>query len=237
MSPDPAIAVEPPETDAERTARHLAGLKRLTELGLRLAEALVAQATGEAVDSEPAPRVISADPGLAFSRVGRCVRLTMALETRLASQPQSLLGSIEAGCKTLVDGIVAQDRVRVAEVKAKVRGVLGFVLETQAREAVEPAREDDIERLLTEAEDWLDEAHRDDDITDRPLAELVACICRDLGVDFDPSLWADEMLAAATEDDDPEPAEASYAPGRDYVTEDLGRRHHQISRRSGRRPP
>ncbi len=55
MLADPAIAVEPPETDAERTARHLAGLKRLTELGLRLAEALVAQATGEAGGGESAP--------------------------------------------------------------------------------------------------------------------------------------------------------------------------------------
>ena len=68
------------------------------------------------------------------------------------------------------------------EVKAKVRGVLGFVLEAQAREAGEPAREQDIERLLTEADDWLEATHEDEDVTGRPLGELVACICKDLGL-------------------------------------------------------
>jgi hypothetical protein len=163
----------------------------------------------------------------------------MALETRLAAgrQTQGLFSSIEAGCKTLVDDIIAQDRLEVAEVKAKVRGVLGFVLEAQAREAGEPAREQDIERLLTEADDWLEATHEDEDVTGRPLGELVACICRDLGVDFDPSLWADDELMAATQAPEPEPAAASYSPKPDFLTEDLSRRFNQISRRSGRRPP
>ncbi|HEX4261274.1 MAG TPA: hypothetical protein VHY76_09245 [Acetobacteraceae bacterium] len=76
------------ESDAARTARHLAMLRELAEIGMALARALGEQALAapqaEAPDPPAPPR---ADPGLAFARVARAVRQCIALEARIAAGP------------------------------------------------------------------------------------------------------------------------------------------------------
>jgi hypothetical protein len=51
------------------------------------------------------------------------------------------------------------------------------------------------ERLLADLEERLDDAEAGEDFADRPLGELVAGICRDLGVTPDWNLWRNEDWA------------------------------------------
>ncbi|HEX4261970.1 MAG TPA: hypothetical protein VHY76_12810, partial [Acetobacteraceae bacterium] len=89
-----AIPPTPPEeTAAERTARHLAMLRELAGIGMALARALGEQALAalappapETPEPAPAPAPPSrTDPGLAFARVTRAVRQTIALEARIVA--------------------------------------------------------------------------------------------------------------------------------------------------------
>ncbi|HEX4260622.1 MAG TPA: hypothetical protein VHY76_05940, partial [Acetobacteraceae bacterium] len=88
-----------PSTDPERTARHLAMLRELAEIGMALARALGEQAlaaleapaTPDAAapqaEATPQPSTARTDPGLAFARVARAVRQCIALEARIAAGP------------------------------------------------------------------------------------------------------------------------------------------------------
>ncbi len=87
-----AIPPTPPEEPAaERTARHLAMLRELAEIGMALARALGQQAlaalappAAETPEPAPAPTPPSRiDPGLAFARIARVVRQIIALEARI----------------------------------------------------------------------------------------------------------------------------------------------------------
>ncbi len=96
-----------PPADPDRTARHLAMLQRLSEIGMALAcavgeralAALTPPATPErapetdpAPEPEPEPAPIRpgpgrADPALVFARLAGTVRQCIALEARLAAGP------------------------------------------------------------------------------------------------------------------------------------------------------
>jgi hypothetical protein len=142
----------------EMAERHGRVLTELAELGLGLARRLAARA--EASQDDAAAEALA----LAFHRVSRSVRLTLALESRLAGERRQGL---------------REDRVLTARAvearKDQVRAAL--------TRAVQAEREtDDAERLLDELDERLDE----DALFDRFLAGPVeACIARiraDLGL-------------------------------------------------------
>src|SRR4051794_30180318 len=91
---DESATVEAEPDDAEaraeaRTARQLAMLQELAEIGLQIARAVrdEALARAEPVDEDAAPRLSpfgSGDLGLIYSRISRAVRQTLALESRIA---------------------------------------------------------------------------------------------------------------------------------------------------------
>jgi hypothetical protein len=157
-----------------RAERHLTTLQELAEIGMDLARDVRAKA----LDTAPAPaEPARADYGLMFSRIARAVRQTLALEAKLAEDRD------------------ARDKRSQAE-QARRRGLQRKSI---VRRVVEQAIE--AESDGTDREDLLDDFHErfeyEDDLgfADRPIAEHVARICRDLGVTPDWSLWADEDWA------------------------------------------
>ena len=84
-------AAGPSDPDAERTEQLLRALARLTELGMVLAERLVAQATVDDVAPTDAGEVSTA-----FAKVARGMRMTVMLETRLLKARRLRRDGLEA---------------------------------------------------------------------------------------------------------------------------------------------
>ena len=191
----------PPPASADEIARaeqRRAMLEELAEIGMDLARALHRRVTAEepvddAADAAPAEAPL-ADYGLTFSRLSRAVRLTLAMEERLA-----------AGLSPM--------KARAAEAQAKrayYRGetAKGNVEETVTRvvEAELDLDAETLEGLRAEVEEWLDDDETFGDVADRPLGETVAWICRAMGLTPDWSRWDGESWAA-------EAAVAAACPG------------------------
>ena len=77
---------------------------------------------------------------------------------------------------------------RVERRKTKVRTAVERVLDAEADGS-------EAENLFYDLTERLESDYEDADFTDRPIGELVARICRDLGVTPDWSLWQDEDWA------------------------------------------
>ncbi|HEV7385973.1 MAG TPA: hypothetical protein VGN89_13920, partial [Phenylobacterium sp.] len=155
-----------------RAERHLRLLEELAEIGMDLARTVQRQAHEQA-----AADLDAAALGLVFSRIARAVRQTVALEARLAEDRQAKTSAQIAG----------QTRARAARRQREVRAVVEQAIEADADES-------DVENLLLDLEERLVD-YDESDFSDRPIGELVARICRDLGVTPDWSLWEDEDWA------------------------------------------
>jgi hypothetical protein len=159
-------ATAPADLTEARTERHLRLLAELAELGMTLARTIVAQAEDGAE--------------LAFARIARAVRQTLALEAKLAEGGQLRR--------------TRQAREHKHQREAKVRRMVEKAIEADAHDSDTDDLLDDLNERLADLDDT--------DFTHRPLIEVVASICQDLGVTFDPSQWQDEWTAA---DPDPPP--------------------------------
>ena len=92
ISAEEALEAEGPlGPDGERETQLLCVLARLTELGMVLAEKLVAQAT-----ADEATAVDVGEVGAAFAKVSRGVRMTVMLETRLLKERRLRRDGLEA---------------------------------------------------------------------------------------------------------------------------------------------
>jgi hypothetical protein len=110
---------------------------------------------------------------LAFARIARAVRQTLALEAKLAEEHQVRR--------------TRQAREHKYQREAKVRRMVEKAIEADADDSDVVNLLYDLNERLADLDD-LD----DTDFTHRPLIEVVASICQDLGVPFDPSQWQDE---------------------------------------------
>jgi hypothetical protein len=138
-------------------------------------EALVAQAKGAG------PKVVEGDVALAFSRVSRAVRLAVLLQSELtqggedpreaARQAEALRRQEQVDRTVRIVGRIAKDHCRHE----------GFALGAYRNEARERLDNDDIYGL----------------VATRPLGELVAMICDDLGLQPDWNHLAAEAWAQA----------------------------------------
>jgi hypothetical protein len=163
--------------------QQIAMLGRLAEKGMGIAE-------GVAEDAGAASERVAID----FARAARAVRLTLMLQAKLIKDPEDR------------DRLAAQDADR-ADWSRKVERTrqafdqkerLGRIVERIAEGDPEVAHE--AEDLANEARERLDEDDIYGDILTRPVSELVAMICKDLGLDPDwPKLaeeaWAREEMA------------------------------------------
>ncbi len=185
-APMPAAA----EPRSEMAERRSLMLWDLAEIGMNLAREIEQRAMDEA-----APRSEVADLALAFSRVARAVRMTVALEARLAEPPRE--PRAPRAPKSAVNDNAAWapptpefiERTRATVRKAIVRDI---VEQTIAAEAPERGEGYDAERLLADLDERLEDEDDYVDFALLSLVELVERICRDLGVRFDPSLLEDD---------------------------------------------
>jgi hypothetical protein len=166
--------------------RQLAMLGRLAEAGLEIAVALERQATAADADAPPVAR---GDIALAYARVARAVRMTLALQSKLIKDLQAL----EAGAaQALADAEAEQDDVQLAleeDRKARIERIVGRVIKAERDD------KDAVERLAAEASERLDDEDLYGDVLARPFSEVVADIRRDLGLHPDWGRLAQEPWA------------------------------------------
>ncbi len=147
---------------AEDAAYYRRVLHELIDMGLDMARlvhgAAKAQVTEAAVEVEAGPGV--ADGSVAFDRLARAVRRTVALARRL-----------DEPVRRAPDGAPRRLAAR--------RQILRAVEDVIQREAVDQDEEDGLNGELYER---LDAPELDDELDCRPVAEIVADICRDLGI-------------------------------------------------------
>lgn len=193
-APAPSAPDAPPTLDGWERAlldRQLEALGRLADMGMAIAAAIERRATAEEAGAEPDLRHAPLD----FARVSRAVRLTFALQSQLIADFKGA-GAKAAGAQAADDGplqvlwredVVEEDEVR----KRQVRGVVERLAEAASleREAAE--------RLAREAAERLDDHGFYRDLTRRPLGEIVALICKDLGLEPDWDRVAGEYWAKA----------------------------------------
>jgi hypothetical protein len=173
--------------------RQLQVLGELAELGLDLARAIARPATAETTPDAPpetptAPHAAKGDVCLAFARAARAVRLTIALQSRLIGELRAL-DEVADRHRTAGPIIAARER------KARVQRIVERVLEAEIGDANE------YHRLAAEARERLEHDEIYGDVLTRPVGELIALICRDLGLSPDWSrlaqeAWAQEEIAS-----------------------------------------
>jgi hypothetical protein len=129
-----------------------------------------------------------------FARVSRAVRMTFALQSRLIAEFKdgSRCATAAAAGDGPVDVFWRDDIVEHDEVqKRQVRGIVERLAEGASLDA------EAVERLACEAGERLEDDRFYRDLTERPLGEIVALICKDLGLEPDWSLLADTYWARA----------------------------------------
>jgi hypothetical protein len=166
--------------------RQIAMSGQLAEAGLEVALLLKDQVKSAHEDGA-AEVVVSA--GATFARVARAVRMTLLLQSKLIRQLQdwdrntAFITSCDLAEKDSErEALTDQRKARIEQIVE--RGAW------------------DVERLVVETAERLDQDDIYGDLLDRPISELVAMICKDLGLDPDwPQLaeeaWARDEMAGA----------------------------------------
>jgi len=166
--------------------RHTRVLAELTELGLDLARSLQARAEAAASPEE------AEGLALAFHRVARSVRQTLALESRLARERAGIANDERNDLRRAVTA-------RQAQVRAPV-----------ARDVWSEHEQDEAEALMEVLEDHLDEAALYPGFLEDPVEAQVAWLRAQLGLPADdagPPSFATSPPAEAP------PAEARRSSG------------------------
>ncbi len=185
--PDPANDASPAQASQrdEDAQYYRQVLHELVEIGTRLARAIDRQAAPEhsAVPAaapeqlgQPAPAPVAApeiaapELAIAFDRVARTIRRTIALARKLSDPAQP---------RPAARAAAATEQRRTAARKQIVRDIE----DTIHREAHGPEAEAQAEALHAELYERLDTLDLDDDIDTLPIADLIAAIRRDLSID------------------------------------------------------
>jgi hypothetical protein len=182
-TPTTELPAQAPEA-MERRGRHLRMLAELAEIGMELAREVRLQA----VEAAPPGRVIKADPVVAFARLGKAVRQTLALESKVAAggfdgpfpvsrsaaQPDGAYRPWDSGTKATVRRSVVEAIASSAEAG-------------------------DAEDLLRDLNERLDDPEYGDEMSDRPIGMAVALICEALGVEVDLKDFTDAEMGFDTE--------------------------------------
>jgi hypothetical protein len=233
-SPAPSTPDEPDAARAWERAlldRQLAALDRLAEMGMAIAAAVERRVTAEAVEGEPAAALHHA--AMDFARASRAVRMTFALQSRLIAEfkgegraPSGRAPSAREAWEAAREEAARKlSEMSSEEIDRLVLGpdwppppewqrrhqVLRIVRNDVILAGGPGARRvPEIERLEHEAKERIE---RDDialDILNRPIGEIVAIICRDIGLEPDWDAIAETEWAKAEIADGP-PAASPFA--------------------------
>ena len=158
----------------DRLERQLQLLDRLAEAGLDIALAAERQSREPEADLS----VIA----MAYARVSRAVRMTIAKQTRLIDDRRR---GIEAEPAPVDPEALAEETH-----KARAGRVILRVIEAE-----HPDDDEQIDRLILKAEALMDDEDIYDDILSRPIGQIVAQICQDLNLSPDWTRLAEEAWA------------------------------------------
>ena len=191
--------------EARRNARADERQEALVELsatGMAISGALRREL--EVVEATPpadrAGLATISDLSLAFNRVARAVRQTLALEARL--EDAAILREQAANDHQSYDEVEAA----AARVRAKVFDLSRLGDENDRRRALERGEGGD-EADDDDREDLFDRPETDGRPGDsRAPAEVIAQVCRDLGVERDLGIWAEDDEAPASDQPPPDSA-------------------------------
>jgi hypothetical protein len=177
IAPDPASPPAPTEARALIEGQ-MAMLSRLAEVGMEIAEACGREAKTAPIDA-----------GLAFARVARAVRMTIALQSRLMKD----LAALDRADEVSERARTTKRRTRLAQlIEDAARAKVVTQRESGARFwADEEAIEDEIEALTSEGYERLIDAE-DGNLWGRPFNDVVAGVCKDLGLSPD---WTTRIAA------------------------------------------
>jgi hypothetical protein len=158
-----------PDAASPLLARQLAQLDRLAEAGVEMAEALASQAKGSG------PEVVEGDVALAYARVSRAVRMAVMLQSRLRDGART---------EATADTARADNRPDLENMrKTRVQRIVARVFD----DAHPEADQEQFEHIGADARERLDDDDLYGDVLSRPISELVAQVCHDLGLEPD---WA-----------------------------------------------
>jgi hypothetical protein len=195
-------------------AGQLVTLGRLAEAGLNLALAVERQALAAEAESQDHAPTALAEAALAYGRVSRAVRLTLALQGRTLKDLQAL----DEVAARMARGARSQAEQAAREQAVARKAKVGRIVERLIRDEAADNAEGD--RLTDEAYERLEQDDIYGDLTARPVREIIALICRDLGLSPDWSrlaqeAWSqDEIDAEFDPQTDTDPDEAPADPPR-----------------------
>jgi hypothetical protein len=178
------------ETDHWPRPQELELLGRLAEIGLNIALAVERQATGQLAEGEPP---VAADVSLAYERVAKAVRLTILLQSKVIADlrhREAMAAHQRRRDEPLEE---AARQARKAAGRERIEWIVARGIETEHDD------NETIDRLYQEAVERLDDEDLYGTVLTRPVSEILADICRDLGLSPDwPSLaeeaWAREEI-------------------------------------------
>src|ERR1700712_1138519 len=183
MSP-PSHAKELPSPNpeaAERRARHLRILAELADIGMELVQHVRLQALEEDAPSGP-------DPVLAFARLAKAVRQTVALEAKVAAGG---FDSVQPVARSAARSDPAA-RARARPVKERGRRPVEEAIAFEAEG-------DETEDLLRDLHERLDDPAFEDEFDGQPIGIIVASICAALGVQANLKAFSDAELGFTPE--------------------------------------
>ena len=230
--------------EADPTDRHMRILQRLTDLCMERAEQMVACGRGkdglraatpeatpvdptasaepeEAPDTETGDRAEEAltqgqqaapeSTGLALARIARAVRMSVWLEARLHSE------RLEREQKA-ADHDAAQQH-RKSHLKNHLKRHVQDAIERQTEDEDEPVEREMLERAVGER------LERDDierDLIRCSPEELVARVCQECGIVFDPDCWTADEWTWEEPDGTPRSSSRARKAGRDARPPQIG---------------
>jgi len=164
--------------------RQLWVLGQLAEGGLEIARAIERQATGSVEGVRP-------DLPMAYARVARSVRMTLMLQSKVIEALRAMQSKADQQARSAQlqrefarPGLVRARKVRIARIVGRIAWADG-----QDHERVK--------RLAREAFERLEQDELYGDILSRPVSEIIALICKDMGLDPDWPRLAEEAWAKA----------------------------------------
>ncbi len=213
MSAPPTPSSQGPDGVAEDFARaplerQMAGLDELAAIGLEIARGLAKIVAREAEAVEPDPAFDVGAINLAHDRTARAVRLSYALQQTVIDKLREV-GRIEAD-KTdkALRAAEAEAQARLIQARAKAeapakarrlrinKAVTGILSDAHGDD------DDGFDRHVREANERLRDHEALDNVLDRPPSEVIADICRLLGLEPNWEGLAFEAWAVEERDSD-----------------------------------
>jgi hypothetical protein len=162
---------QPDRQQAESTGFYLQVLHELINMGTDLARAVHQQATADAGEDTTVAAEAALDPTIAFDRIARTIRRTIVLARHVAEPLPERAVSHAAQHRTAARKQIIRAVEDAIQSRARSTGPSTAWL-----------NDEEAGGLHAELMDRLDGPDLDGFALDRPVADLIADICRDLGL-------------------------------------------------------